>query len=32
VAGVALLEWARRVIDEVIDPPAPASPAAPTKE
>jgi transcription-repair coupling factor (superfamily II helicase) len=32
VAGVALLEWARGVIDEVIDPPAPAAPAAPTKE
>jgi transcription-repair coupling factor (superfamily II helicase) len=32
VGGVALLEWARAVIDEVIDPPAPATPAAPTKE
>lgn len=32
VGGVALLEWARGVIDAVIDPPAPASPAAPTKE
>jgi transcription-repair coupling factor (superfamily II helicase) len=32
VAGVALLEWARGVIDEVIDPPAPAPTAAPTKE
>nr|WP_310249180.1 transcription-repair coupling factor [Nocardioides sp. BE266] len=31
VGGVALLEWARRVIDEVVDPSAPA-PAAPTKE
>ncbi len=30
VGGVALLEWARGVIDEVIDPPAP--PSAPTKE
>nr|WP_210440641.1 MULTISPECIES: transcription-repair coupling factor [unclassified Nocardioides] len=31
VAGVALLEWARGVIDEVIDVPAP-SPAAATQE
>jgi transcription-repair coupling factor (superfamily II helicase) len=31
VSGVALLEWARGVIDEVIDVPAP-SPAAATKE
>ena len=30
VAGVALLEWARGVIDDVIDVPAPAS--ATTKE
>jgi len=36
VAGVALLEWARGVIDEVVAPPAPApsgaAPAASTKE
>ena len=32
VAGVALLEWARGVIDDVIAVPAPASPAASTKE
>ncbi|CUR57007.1 Transcription-repair-coupling factor [metagenome] len=32
VAGVALLEWARGVIDDVVVPPAPATPAAPTKE
>jgi transcription-repair coupling factor (superfamily II helicase) len=31
VAGVALLEWARGVIDDVIAPPQ-AQPAAPTKE
>jgi transcription-repair coupling factor (superfamily II helicase) len=31
VAGVALLEWARGVIDEVIDPPtAAAAPVKPT--
>jgi transcription-repair coupling factor (superfamily II helicase) len=30
VAGVALLEWARGVIDEVIAPPAPASQTAAT--
>ncbi len=32
VAGMALLEWARGVIDDVIDAPAPASPPASTKE
>ncbi len=32
VAGVALLEWARSVIDDIIDVPAPAAPAAATKE
>jgi len=29
VNGVALLEWARGVIDEVIDPPAPAAKTTP---
>ena len=32
VAGVALLEWARGVVDEIIAPPEPPSPAASTKE